>query len=80
MIIKILVQIVIGAIGLLLTPFSFVTNIFSNVFAETKFLSILKACTFFINKEILIFLISTFLFWASIFVIRPLVNFIRNRS
>lgn len=80
MIIKLLIEIVLRCVSVLLSPFSFVTNIFANVFADTQFLSLLKVATFFINKEILIFLISTFIFWTSLFIIRPLVNFIRNRG
>lgn len=73
-------NLIINLISVLLAPFTFVTNIFTNLFEDTRLLQLLKFFTFYFDKVTLIFLINTFIFWTSLFIIRPLVNFIRNRS
>lgn len=73
-------NLIINLISVLLAPFTFVTSIFTNVFADTKMLQLLKFFTFYFNKLTLIFLINTFIFWTSLFLIKPLIDFIRNRS
>lgn len=80
MIIKLLLDLIIGALSVVLTPFSFVDNLVYNIFEDTKFIALLKVVTFFFSRTTLIALIGTLIFWLSIFTIRPLVNFIRNRS
>ena len=76
MIIKTICDIIITILGALLSPFSFVTNIFGNFFEDEGFVSLLKMLSFFIDREIIIFIISTFLFWTGLFIIKPLVSFI----
>lgn len=80
MIIKALLTLMIGVVSVLLTPFSLVDTFVYNIFADTKFIALLKVVTFFFNRTTLLFLISSFIFWTSLFIIRPLVNFVRNRG
>lgn len=80
MIIKLLLELMITVLSVILTPFSFVDNFVYNIFADTKFIALLKVTTFFFTRTTLISLIGTFIFWTSIFIIRPLVNFVRNRG
>lgn len=80
MIIKLLLDLMLSVVGILLTPFSLVDSIVFNVFADSKFIALLKVVTFFFSRTTLIALIGTFIFWTSLFIIRPLVNFVRNRG
>lgn len=80
MIISALLTLMIGVVSVILTPYSLVDNFVYNIFADTKFIALLKVVTFFFSRTTLLFLISSFIFWTSLFIIRPLVNFIRNRG
>lgn len=80
MIIKLLCDLILSVLSVLLSPFSLIDNFIFNVFGDSKFISLLKVLTFFFSRTTILAIISTFIFWTSIFVIKPLVTFIRNRS
>lgn len=80
MIIKLLLQLVISLVGALLTPLQFVNDIFGNFIENTGFVALMRFASFFFGDTLLTFCIDTLLFWLGAFTIRPLVNFIRNRS
>lgn len=80
MIIKALILLVINAISLLLTPFHFVNDIFGNFIESSGFIALVRFASFFFSPSLMTFCIDTLLFWASAFLIRPLINFIRNKS
>ena len=80
MIIKAIIQVIITAISTLLSPLHFVNNIFGNILENTGLLALIRLSTFFFTPQLITFAIDTLVFWASAFLLRPLVNFIRNKS
>lgn len=80
MIIKLLIQLVINALSLVLSPLHFVNDIFGNFIEGTGFIALFRFGSFFFSPTLLTFCVDTMLFWASAFMLRPLVNFIRNKS
>jgi len=80
MIIKALANLIINAISLLLTPLGALNDIFGNFIESTGFIALLRMASFFISPTIITFCVDTLLFWLSAFLLRPLVNFVRNKS
>lgn len=75
-----LLNLAISVLALVLAPFSMAANVFGNFLQDTGLIALLRFSTFFFNKSTLIYLITTLIFWFGLFVIKPLVDFIRNRS
>lgn len=80
MIIYSLLTLVINVLKSILSPFTMASNYFGNIFADSKFTTFLRYLTFFLNKTFIIYLVTTLIFWASLFIVRPLFNFVRNRG
>lgn len=73
-------ELVITFIGIILQPIGFVNNIFGNILLDTKLIALIRLSSFFFSPELLTFCIDTLVMWFSFFLIRPLINFIRNKS
>lgn len=80
MIIKLIILLVINALSVLLLPLQFVNNIFGNILENTGLVALIRYSTFIFDVSVITFAIDTLVFWSSAFLLRPLVNFIRNRS
>lgn len=80
MILFLLAQLAMDAISILLTPIGFVNNIFGNILNDTGLIALIRLSAFFISPILITFAIDTLVMWFSFFLIRPLINFIRNKS
>lgn len=74
------VILIINLIHALLVPFSFTSSFIYNVFEDIGFISLVKVWTLFVQPTTILFFMSTFIFWTSVFVIRPIINIIRNKG
>ena len=75
-----IISIIINLIAVVLSPFTMATGFIFNIFSNSGIIATLRVLTFFFSKSTIIFIISTFIFWTSIFIVRPIVNFIRNKG
>lgn len=80
MIIVGLINLVLNALGIVLTPLQFVNNIFGNILENTGLVALIRYSCFIFDVSIITFAIDTLVFWSSAFLLRPLVNFIRNKA
>lgn len=80
MVIKAIILLVLNTLGLILAPLQFVNNVFGNIIENTGVVALIRFACFFFDVTIITFAIDTLLFWFSAFLLRPLVNFIRNKS
>lgn len=80
MIIFAIANLVIDIISTILTPIGFVNNIFGNILQNTGLIALIRYSTFIFDSTLITFAIDTLIMWASFFLLRPLVNFIRNKS
>lgn len=70
----------INVLKTILSPFTMASNYFGNIFVDSKLTTFLRYLTFFLTKPFIVYLVTTLIFWASLFVVRPLFNFVRNRG
>lgn len=79
MIIYLLLEVFISFISVVLSPFTAVTFIFSNVFIDNKFIDLMRLLGNFISPLNLVFILSSIAFWLELFVIKPVVDIIRKK-
>lgn len=80
MIIYAFMSALISIIDVILTPITFVNNIFGNIIENTGLVALIRFTCFVFDVELFTFMIDNLLLWFLAFILRPLINFIRNKS